>query len=98
MLDDFSALLDDVACLVITEVYAAGEKPIARADGRALCRSIRARGGTDPVFVSDLHGLKDALVPILRDGDVVLTLGAGDIGRAARELVSPVRLKEATYG
>ena len=98
LLDDFSALLDDVTCLVITEVYAAGEKPIARADGRALCRSIRARGGTDPVFVSDLRGLKEALVPILRDGDVVLTLGAGDIGRAARQLVAPVRLQEGTYG
>ena len=98
LLDDFSALLDGVACLVITEVYAAGEKPIARADGRALCRSIRARGGVDPVFVSDLTALKETLSPMLRDGDVVLTLGAGDIGRAARELISPVRLHEGTYG
>ena len=98
LLDDFSALLDSVPCLVITEVYAAGEKPIPRADGRALCRSIRARGGTDPVFVPELDQLKDALMPILRDGDVVLTLGAGDIGRAARELVPPVRLQEGTYG
>ena len=98
LLDDFSTLLDSVPCLVITEVYAAGEKPISRADGRALCRSIRARGGTDPVFVPELDQLKDALMPILRDGDVVLTLGAGDIGRAARELVPPVRLQEGTYG
>jgi len=98
LLDDFSALLDSVPCLVITEVYAAGEKPIPRADGRALCRSIRARGGTDPVFVPELDQLKDALMPILRDGDVVLTLGAGDIGRAARELVPPLRLQEGTYG
>jgi len=98
LLDDFSTLLDSVPCLVITEVYAAGEKPIPRADGRALCRSIRARGGTDPVFVPELDQLKDALMPILRDGDVVLTLGAGDIGRAARELVPPVRLQEGTYG
>ena len=98
LLDDFSTLLDSIPCLVITEVYAAGEKPIPRADGRALCRSIRARGGTDPVFVPELDQLKDALMPILRDGDVVLTLGAGDIGRAARELVPPVRLQEGTYG
>ena len=98
LLDDFSALLDGVACLVITEVYAAGEKPIPRADGRALCRSIRSRGGVDPVFVPEIDQLKQALLPILRDGDVVLTLGAGDIGRAARELVPPVRLQEGTYG
>jgi len=98
LLDDFSALLGSVPCLVITEVYAAGEKPIPRADGRALCRSIRARGGTDPVFVPELDQLKDALMPLLRDGDVVLTLGAGDIGRAARELAPPVRLQEGTYG
>ena len=98
LLDDFSALLGGVACLVITEVYAAGEKPIPRADGRALCRSIRARAGVDPVFVPEIDQLKEALLPILRDGDVVLTLGAGDIGRVARELVPSVRLQEGAYG
>tara|TARA_B100002003_G_scaffold50935_2_gene46126 strand:- start:3375 stop:4781 length:1407 start_codon:yes stop_codon:yes gene_type:complete len=98
LLDDFSALLCTVQCLVITEVYAAGEKPLAGADGRALCRSVRARGGIDPVFVDRLEGLPDSLLPLLRNDDIVLTLGAGDIGRAARELLGSAQLKEGTHG
>ena len=98
LLDDFSVLLSTVECLVITEVYAAGEKRVSRADGRALCRSVRARGGSDPVFVPRLDLLRDALRPLLRDQDIVLTLGAGDIGRAARELVSSTQLRAGTHG
>jgi UDP-N-acetylmuramate--alanine ligase len=98
LLDDFSALLCTVQCLVITEVYAAGEKPLAGADGRALCRSVRARGGIDPVFVDRLEALPDSLLPLLRNDDIVLTLGAGDIGRAARELLGSAQLKEGTHG
>ena len=66
--------------------------------GRALCRSVRARGGSDPVFVPRLDLLRDALRPLLRDQDIVLTLGAGDIGRAARELVSSTQLRAGTHG
>jgi len=98
LMDDFSALLSQVPCLVVAEVYAAGEKPLPTADGRSLCRSIRARGGTDPIFVPRIDRLEEALLPLLRDNDVVLTLGAGDIGRLSRELISPVRLHEGTYG
>ncbi len=98
LMDDFSALLSQVPCLVVAEVYAAGEKPLPTADGRSLCRSIRARGGTDPIFVPRIDRLEEALLPLLRDNDVVLTLGAGDIGRVSRELISPVRLHEGTFG
>ncbi len=87
LLDDFSTVLADQDPLVLTEVYSAGESPIAGADGRALCRSIRQRGKTDPVFVESLTDLPDVLRGIVHDGDVILTLGAGDIGRKAGELV-----------
>ncbi len=87
LLDDFSRVLAHQDPLVLTEVYAAGESPIAGADGRALCRSIRQRGKTDPVFVESLTDLPDVLRGIVHDGDVILTLGAGDIGRKAGELV-----------
>ncbi|MDH5631957.1 MAG: UDP-N-acetylmuramate--L-alanine ligase [Gammaproteobacteria bacterium] len=86
LMDDFSAVLAEETSLVITEVYAAGEKPQSGADGRALCRAIRARGQADPVFVDDVEQLSDVLVNLLQDGDLVLTMGAGSIGQVAAEL------------
>jgi UDP-N-acetylmuramate--alanine ligase len=88
LMDDFSRVLSAQDPLLITEVYPAGETSISGADGRALCRAIRAWGRTDPVFVPALEQLGECLASILQDGDVVLTLGAGDIGRASRRLVS----------
>jgi len=80
LFDDFCAVLSSVDELLLTEVYAAGEAPIANADGRSLARGIRARGKVSPVFVDKVAELPDALVTVLRDGDVLLSLGAGDIG------------------
>ena len=65
---------------MLTEVYAAGEAPIVGADGRALARAVRARGKVDPVLVEHPRDLRGALPPLLRDGDLLLLLGAGDIG------------------
>jgi UDP-N-acetylmuramate--alanine ligase len=86
LFDDFAAVLAEADVLVLTEVYAAGEAPIAGADGRALARAVRARGKGDPVFVPNVRELAAALAPVLADGDVVLTMGAGDIGTVAYEL------------
>ena len=90
LFDDFIQVLCEVDALVIGEVYAAGEAPISGADGRALCRGIRARGQVDPVFVEAIDELPGVLRDILQDGDVLLTLGAGDIGSVAAQL--PVTL------
>jgi UDP-N-acetylmuramate--alanine ligase len=86
LFDDFARVLPTADVLLVSAVYSAGEEAIAGADGRALCRAIRARGPTDPVFVSDIADLESHLRPLLRAGDVVLTLGAGSIGTIAREL------------
>jgi UDP-N-acetylmuramate--alanine ligase len=86
--DDFAAVLSDVDALVLTEVYAAGESPIEGADARALARGIRARGRVEPVRVATVAELFDSLPPLLRDGDVLLTLGAGDIGGLPAQLVA----------
>ena len=86
LLDDFSTVLADLDTLIITEVYAAGEPPITGADGRALCRAIRARGKIDPVFVEDLSTLPRTLQDVLRANDVLLTMGAGSIGNVAASL------------
>ena len=84
-------MLSGVDVLVLSEVYAAGETPISGADGRALSRGIRARGHVAPIFVEKLDMLPDVLDDILRDGDVLLTLGAGDIGAAAVQLAAGAR-------
>jgi UDP-N-acetylmuramate--alanine ligase len=86
LLDDFADVLSAADKLLVTEVYAAGEDPIAGADGRAICRAVRSRGVVEPVFVPKLERLPKLLGGLLQDGDVVLTLGAGDIGAAAQRL------------
>ncbi|MBU0501490.1 MAG: UDP-N-acetylmuramate--L-alanine ligase [Gammaproteobacteria bacterium] len=84
--DDFVKVLSRPDLLALCEVYPAGEAPIAGADGRSLIRAIRARGQIDPVFVDPLAELPEVLNGILRDGDVVLMAGAGDIGAAFQRL------------
>lgn len=81
--DDFAQVLSRPDVLVLAEVYAAGETPIAGADGRSLSRAIRTRGIIDPVFVDPIGELPQLLDGMLKDGDIVLTLGAGDIGQVA---------------
>ncbi|MEE4279344.1 MAG: UDP-N-acetylmuramate--L-alanine ligase [Halieaceae bacterium] len=84
--DDFVAVLSQVDHLLLLEVYAAGEQAVAGADSRALARSIRQRAAVDPLYVGDLAELDGLLADQLRDGDVLITQGAGDIGRLAQRL------------
>ena len=93
LLDDFAAVLADVDVLVLTEVYPAGEAPIAGADGRALARAVRARGKVDPVLIEHPRDLSKTLPTLLRDGDLLLVMGAGDIGAAANEIAAVGELK-----
>lgn len=90
LLDDFAQVLSGADVLVLTEVYAAGEQPLAGADGKALARAVRARGAVEPVFLEQLDELTTTLENIIRADDVVLTLGAGSIGAIAPTL--PKRL------
>jgi len=93
LLDDFANVLADVDVLVLTDVYPAGEAPIANADGRALARAVRARGKADPIFVEHPRDLSHALPALLADGDLLLLMGAGDIGAAANEIAAAAMLK-----
>ena len=92
LFDDFVKVLSEVDVLVLLEVYPAGEEPVAAADGRALSRAIRARGQVNPVFVDTVSDLPAVLQSVLQEGDVLLTLGAGDIGSASAKL--PTQLNE----
>jgi UDP-N-acetylmuramate--alanine ligase len=75
----------------LTEVYAAGEKPIEGADARRLAEAIRAHGHRDVTLVEDRKDLAEAIGARARPGDVVITLGAGDITRAGPELLEVLR-------
>jgi UDP-N-acetylmuramate--alanine ligase len=86
LLDDFGNVLSDADVLLVTEVYAAGEAPIEGADGRAICRVVRSRGKVEPVFVGAPENIAASLASLLRDGDLVVTMGAGHIGNIAHEL------------
>ncbi len=88
LFEDFAAVLSTADVLFITEVYAAGEAPISGADGRTLCRALRTRGRVDPVFVEHSHDLLQVMPGLLCDGDLVLILGAGDIGAIAAQLAT----------
>ncbi len=86
LLDEFGTVLSQCDALLLTQVYAAGEEPIAGADGKALARAVRARGALEPVFVESIDDVAEVLKNVLADGDVVLTLGAGSVGALARTL------------
>jgi UDP-N-acetylmuramate--alanine ligase len=98
LLDEFAQVLSDVDALVVAEVYPAGEAPIAGADGKALCRAIRSRGRVEPILLKGLDDLPQVLAGIVRDGDVVLTMGAGSIGAASHDLPRLLPLAAASRG
>ncbi|NVK21010.1 MAG: UDP-N-acetylmuramate--L-alanine ligase [Kangiellaceae bacterium] len=81
--EDFCQVLSEVDVLLLLDVYAAGEEPIAGADSRSLCRSIRQRGKLDPIFVEEHSQLPELLNNVMQDGDVIVTQGAGNVGTLA---------------
>jgi UDP-N-acetylmuramate--alanine ligase len=84
--EDFVAVLSRCDVLILLDVYPAGEDPIPGADSRSLTRSIRQRGQVEPIFVESPDEAPAVLADVLRDGDVVVTQGAGNIGRLAQTL------------
>lgn len=87
LFEDFVKVLSTVDALLLTEVYPAGEAPIVAADGRALARAIRVAGKVEPIFVETVAELPHEILTAARDGDVVLTMGAGSIGQIPNKLV-----------
>ena len=80
LFEDFCEVLSSADALVLTPVYAAGETPIAQADGKALAQGVRARGRVSPVYARSVAEIPALLSSILKSGDLLLTIGAGDIG------------------
>jgi UDP-N-acetylmuramate--alanine ligase len=92
LIDDFGKVLSSVDVLLVTEVYAAGETPIPGADGRAICRAVRSRGLVEPLFVDKVEELAESLKDVIHDGDVIVSMGAGNISAVAHAL--PERFAE----
>ena len=86
LFEDFVRVLSSVDALLLAEVYAAGEPPIVAADGRSLARAVRVAGKVEPLFVEDLAEMPAAIRRVARDGDLVLTMGAGSIGNVPAQL------------
>ncbi|TCS41715.1 UDP-N-acetylmuramate--L-alanine ligase [Reinekea marinisedimentorum] len=84
--EDFVDVLSRVDVLLLLDIYSAGEAPINGVDGRSLCRSIRQRGAVDPIFIEDKERIFTVLPDVLKDGDLLLTQGAGDVGNLSLKI------------
>ncbi|NML18474.1 UDP-N-acetylmuramate--L-alanine ligase [Azohydromonas caseinilytica] len=89
--EDFVKVMGQADAVLLTEVYAAGESPIVAADGRSLARALRVAGKADPVFVDDVATLPQAIAEFAREGDVVISMGAGSIGAVPARVVEMLK-------
>jgi UDP-N-acetylmuramate--alanine ligase len=87
-LEEFVKVLADADALLLTEVYAAGEAPVAGADGRSLARAVRSAGCIEPLFVDDIAAVPQAILEQARTNDVVLCMGAGSIEKVPQKVVA----------
>jgi UDP-N-acetylmuramate--alanine ligase len=86
LFEDFVKVMSSADALLLAEVHPAGESPIVAADGRTLARAVRVAGRVEPVFVEDVADMAAAILGSVRDGDVVIAMGAGSIGGVAAQV------------
>ena len=86
LFEDFTEILSQTDRLIVFDVYPAGEEPIPGSDGRSLCRAIRLRGKVDPIFLENKETVFEVLPDVVKENDLLLTLGAGDIGSLSARL------------
>ena len=91
LMEDFQTAFNDADQVIVTPVYAAGEAPVEGVDARALVEGLKRRGHRFAATVLDAGDLADTLADIVRGGDMVVCLGAGDITRWAAGLADGLR-------
>jgi UDP-N-acetylmuramate--alanine ligase len=84
--EDFVKVIGSADAVLLADVYAAGEAPIVAADGRSLARALRVAGKVDPVFVDEIADMPRTIAEQVRDGDVVISMGAGSIGNVPAQV------------
>jgi UDP-N-acetylmuramate--alanine ligase len=87
LIGEFAHAFDQADALFMTEIYAAGEPPIPGVSGQQLAESVRAAGHPSVTWVERRDGLMEKVLPTLQPGDLVITLGAGDIWKTGLELL-----------
>jgi UDP-N-acetylmuramate--alanine ligase len=92
--EDFVKVIGQADVVLLSEVYAAGETPIAMADGRSLARALRVGGKVEPLFVDAIDAMPQAIVDNAQPGDVVLCMGAGTIGAVPQKVVDMLQISE----
>jgi UDP-N-acetylmuramate--alanine ligase len=88
---EFLSSFDDAAVVLLTDIYPAGEDKLEGISSEALYHALKKRGHLDVRHVPERPGLAEALLDVVQDGDLVITLGAGDIHRTADELLGLLR-------
>jgi UDP-N-acetylmuramate--alanine ligase len=94
LFDGFSRAFNKADVVVVTDIYPAGEAPIAGVTAAHLAQSIREHGHHDVTYVADKKAVPDELQRRIRQGDIVIALGAGDINAAVRELATRLEPKK----
>ncbi len=89
--EDFVKVIGSADAVLLADVYAAGETPIVAADGRSLARALRVAGKVDPVFVDDIAEMPRTITGQARDGDVVISMGAGSIGNVPAQVAEMLK-------
>jgi len=91
LFDDFLISFEGTDRLILTEIYEAGEEAIPGISGEALYQAVKRRGHLDIEFIPDKTEIAKRLASKVKSGDIVLTLGAGDIYKVGEELVEILR-------
>ena len=94
LFDDFVESLSKVDFLIVTEIFSASEKPISGINGKSLTRSIRLSSDLEPIFLSNLELLPEILKKIIIPKDILLTMGAGDIGLTSENLFYSLKTRK----
>jgi UDP-N-acetylmuramate--alanine ligase len=93
--EDFVEVMGRADVLWLSEIYAAGETPIAAADGRALSRAMRVAGHEALVFVDDIQKMAQVIADNAQPGDVVMCMGAGSIGQVPAKVLELVQQRKS---
>ena len=88
---EFSLSFHDADSLVLLDIYSAGEKPINGVNSAALMRKIKRQGNKDAAYIKDTVEVIDHIVSRVRSGDMVLTLGAGDVWKLGEAILEKIR-------